>query len=206
MLPGWASRLVHHLDEPGHWFLAEIFSFQPQRTLYVRDWQLGLLQKLLWIGVMLGLLINFFHVQRQHATHFDVSGTITELNWERLSFNGARNRSFDEFPYCNNQSYDYYFPTEQKEKPAPHSYWQDNKIACKQAMFADLVDADGENRIATLMTYEKFSRGVTQSCDVSSACPRQSPQGTVLRGGGGVNGEAFVLREAGKNYSCTCLW
>mgnify|MGYP001162688890 CR=1 FL=1 len=65
-------------------------------------------------------------------------------------------------------------------------------------MFADLVDTDGTGRSASLMTYEKVSRGVTRPCNVSSKCPKQSPFGTVLRGGGGEDGEAFVLREAGR--------
>ena len=73
-------------------------------------------------------------------------------------------------------------------------------------MFADLVDTDGTGRSASLMTYEKVSRGVTRPCNVSSKCPKQSPFGTVLRGGGGEDGEAFVPREAGRDtYSCTCL-
>ena len=56
-------------------------------------------------------------------------------------------------------------------------------------MFADLVDTDGTGRSASLMTYEKVSRGVTRPCNVSSKCPKQSPFGTVLRGGGGEDGE-----------------
>ncbi len=182
----------------------EIFVFRPAKTLVVKDPPLGLLQKLLVLTISIVLLGDFFR-SRRYISVGEVAGSVTEFNFERLDFNARRNRSFEAFPYCNNRSYDYFFPTKERTKP-PHSYWNDNNIACKQAMFADLLDTDGENRIATLMTYEKVSRGVTRACSESSKCERQSPKGTILRGGGGDDGEAFVLREAGSGtFSCTCL-
>ena len=101
----------------------EVYVFRPAKKLVVRDKALGVLQKLLFIGVVLALGLNFFWVKKTHYKVLPVQGTISELNWERLDFNAARNASFSSFPYCNNASYDYFFPTADKKKPPPHSYW-----------------------------------------------------------------------------------
>jgi hypothetical protein len=191
------------------WFLDELYSFNPPKRVQLLDKPLGVFQHLGQMIVLCVLLYNFiFAHERYNAIEID-GGSITELDFVRLDFNSMRNKSFADTEYCDAPKYDYFPPTPENRRHDPSSYWNDNKIACKQAMFADLISLDASNQNAQLMTFEKFTRGVTQSCRASDKCERQSNRSTVLKGGGGADGEAFVLREKDiggeEEYSCTCL-
>jgi hypothetical protein len=188
--------------------------FRVTKVLKVRDAKLALFEKAAWLIVAL-LVIYQSTANDEHLEITLASGAVHEFSFERLKFNGDRNQSFGDLAYCSNSDYDYYVPDKDGKVYGNQSYWRDNNVACRQYMYADLLHVDGYGGGARLLTFEKFSAGVTKSCTADEArnwtCPKKSSKSTVLAGNGGADGNTFVLTEHNGNYinqtsySCTCL-
>jgi hypothetical protein len=173
-----------------------LFNFYAKKQVAIYDPVLGVADKLLQVLVV-AYVVHLIWSTRSWE-YVEVAEGFPTFAFERSTFNGDRNRSFDEFRYCANSSYDYYRPDEKNHKQHL-AYWNDIEVSCKQSMYADIISADQSS--ARISTFEKYTLATTTNCLDQDTCVRHADKSQILNGG-----QPYILKEHNKgSYSCTCL-
>ena len=169
LLPDWAGYYAYNV-------------LQPQRVR-IYDPVLALTEKIMYMIVILYLMVEFT-VTKNYLRQEVPDGKFT-FDFERMDFNIERNLEWmNHLPYCHTRLNEYNFlhsltnkstgvhmspvwvPQYQKyvvaEGKLGNSYLNDDKIACKQFNFAEIVHKGADR--AYVMTYQKETLGTIRRC------------------------------------------